>query len=311
MANICTCDGDFSNLGLPACLGESGEFLHAVFAQELKADGSANCILSTDTPNAAFFDGLFKAQDIQDRWLIQNNITKVSPITEDDITDTSNPLKTITLSKGKRGFTFSIITNQPNKLAAKYAELACQDLVFYAITDLGNIVGKLTGSDLCGRKVARLTTTVVPKSVQNSQAAELLVTVEFEITELDSDVDYIVPDSNEDLTARKGLLDAEIEFVTTDANQAIFKLFTSFGAKNERVSVTGLTATELEVYNVTDLGAITLSGPIVESPNGTYTATYASPETVSDVIRVQGTSSETVKKSYDLKRVDDVTAVIV
>lgn len=308
MSEICTCAGDWSNLTQPACFGEAGEFLHGMFATELKADGSANCVLGADVLNQAYWDAKFKNESMQDRWLIQENITKITPITEDDITDTSNPLKTIDLSKGKRGYTFSVITKEPNKLAKKYAELACQDLVFYAITDSGNVVGKCVGDDLCGRKIARLSTTVVPKSTQNSQAAELLITVEFEITELDEDVDYITPDSGVDLTLSKGLIDAEIEFVSAGINSTVFKLFTCVGAKNARVAVSGLTAAELEVYNETDSAVIVLSGAITEV-EGTYTAPFNVAQDLTDVIRVQGITT-TVQKQYDLKKVDDVTTVI-
>lgn len=309
MSKICKCAGDWSNLGQPGCFGEAGEFLHAVFATELKADGAANCILKADTLDQAFFDGKFKNETMQDRWLLQENITKVTPITEDDITDTSNPLKTITLSKGKRGYVFSVITKEPNKLAKKYAELACQDLVFFPITDLGNQVGKSVGDDLCGRKIARLTTTVLNKSTQNGNASELLVTVEFEITELDEDVDYVTPVDAVDLTLQKSLIDAEIEFVSAGANSTVFKLFTCVGAKNARVAVSGLTATELEVYNIDDAAVVALSGAITEV-DGTYTAPFTSAQDLGEFIRIQGIGT-TVQKQFDLKKVDDVTSELV
>lgn len=306
--SVCSCNGDWSNLGMPGCFGEAGEFLHGVFATKLKENGDANCILKADVLNQAYWDGLFKNETMQNRWLIQEDITKITPITEDDIADTSNPLKTITLAKGKRGFTFSIITKDPNKLAKKYDELACQDLVFYAITDSGNLVGKCVGDDLCGREIARLTTTVVPKSTQNSQAAELLVTVEFEIGENDSDVDFVTPLTGVDLTTQKGLVDAYVEFVSAGINTVVFNLFTSYGAKNSRVAVSGLTNAEIEIYNVTDAAVPALAS--LTEADGTYTATFSVAQDVSDVVRVQGVGA-TVQKIYDLKRVDDVTTVIV
>jgi len=308
MSAICTCSGEWGNLGKPGCFGEAGEFLHGVFATELKADGSKNCVQKAAAVDLAYFDAIFKNEAMQDRWLLQENISKITPITEDDITDTSNPLKSITLSKGKRGFTFSVVCKDPNKLAKKYESLACNDLVFYAITDLNNLVGKCDVDDLCGRKIARLTTSVLNKSTQNGQAGELLITVEFEITELDEDVDFITPAADEDLRSRKGLIDVETQNLASTINQATFELVTSYGSKNGRVAAQGLTATEIEIFNINDAAAIVLSGPITYS-NGVYTAPYTTPQDLADVVRVQGIGG-TVKKIYDLKLVDDTTAII-
>lgn len=305
---VCSCSGDWNNLGSPSCFGEAGEFLNAVFATELNSSGAKNCVLGTDTLDQSFWDGKFKAESMQDRWLVLEGISKVTPITEDDITDTSNPLKTITLSKGRRGYTFSVVTKEPNKLASQFEALACQELVFYAVTDNNNLVGQCIGNDLCGRKIARLTTTVLNKSTQNGQAGELLITVEFELTETDSKVDYVSAGAGVTLTDSKALIDVNIEWITSSTTEAVFKLTTNYGPKNDRVTAQGLTETELEIYNVTDAGVVALTGPIAEN-NGTYTATFTSAQDVSDVIRVQGITT-TVQKNFDLKYVDDVTATI-
>jgi len=305
--NVCTCSGDWLNLGQASCFGEAGEFLNGVFAPELDSNGDKSCIKATDVLDQAFWDGKYEAENMQNRWLKLEGISKITPITEDDITDTSNPLKTITLSKGKRGYTFSVVTKEPNKLASQFDALACQDLVFYADTDLNNFVGQCVGTDLCGRKIARLTTTVINKSTQNGQAGELLITVEFELTETDSKVDYVTPDSGVVLNDIKALIDVTCEITSASVNTVVFDLNTNVGAKNSRVKAKGLTNTEIEVYNVTDATAPALAS--LTEVSGTYTATFTSPQDLTDVIRIQGITT-TVQKGYDLKAVPTTTEVI-
>ena len=93
----------------------------------------------------------------------------------------------------------------------------------------------------------------------------------------------------------------------TNVNDVVFTLSTNYGAKNNRVKAQGLTNAEIEIYNVTDMIAPSLAS--LTEVNGTYTATFTSPQDLTDVVRVQGVSS-TVQKGYDLKLVDDVTTVI-
>jgi len=300
---------NLSNFGTPALCGGAGEAVSMVLANELKKDGEKNCVLSTEDANKALFDGLFGNQSVVDRWLTVQGITKVTPITEDDITDTSDPRITRTLSKGKRGYTISIVTDEPNQLAKKFADNKCQDSILYFITDCGNLVGMDSNGDLCGRKVARLSTTVINSSVQGGTAGEVLVTIEFKSTELDTKVAYIGTESDEDLTERKGLLDVELSNGVATVNDFTFDLKTCYGELNDEIPATGLAA-DLEIYNVTDDAVVAITGAIAEDPDGTYKATFAGVETVGKNLVPRGTSSETVKSIYDIKRIDDVVTAI-
>jgi len=76
---------------------------------------------------------------------------------------------------------------------------------------------------------------------------------------------------------------------------------------NSRIAAGGLTATEIEIYNVTDSAIVPVT--VVESPIGTYDLTFAA-QTALDVIYVRGAGGNNVQLSYDLKDISDVTDTI-
>lgn len=319
MSDVCSCNSTWDNLA-QGCADDVGELIKAVYAQSEKTDGTDNCIdTDSDTINQALFEaattGKFTAEDQQNRWLVTGSITNVEPIVVDDIIDTSNRGAERLVAEGAKGLRYRIYSNQPEKLKAYFNTLACRDLVFYGISDKGHLLGEKDGTNLCGRAIEAntLRTKVVPKDLGAGTAAYLEVVHFYKTSSSDEKIDFISASqmNDYDITKAKGLLNVLITFTANTTTAVTFDLYTNEGPVGSKTAVTGVTSSDVEVYNSTDSAVATLS-TLVESSDGTYVGTFDSAQDASDVVYVRGTSDTNVLATlrYDLKDVRTVTATL-
>lgn len=310
MNDICTCDGSWENFGSKGCLGEAGEVTAITIAPYFDANNDKVCIPGGQALDKAYLESKYNAENIKNRWLLQKGTKKLAPISEDDILDSSDVRTDIKLSDGKRGLQFSIVTNEPHKLKRKYDILSCQESGVFLNTDKNNIVGICSGSDLCMRRVTYFSAQVIEKSTQNGQANELLVTIHYDYTDTDAKVDYMSLASGTSVSDIEALIDVFAQNLVATTTTLEFELVTANGPKNDRIPAEG-TEGDIEIYNQTDSGVITLAGPITyNSTTKKYLATFAAPETSTDVIFVRGIGGTTVASGYDYKATPNETVAI-
>jgi len=307
MIPVCNCaDGQtIQNFGgYGSCADGIGVPVNAILMSSTKVDGSANGInTETDTLDQAFFDSKFNDSIVEDRWLLLRKLEEFdSPPVEPTVEDFDSG-SSYKIHDNAKEVTFTIVTKEAYKLAAKIKASECRDLSIMYNDDLDNLVGDLRDSSFTGRKIQNGSFDVQVVDSTFSTFPKVQVKFKYDRSALESAVDYIKQSSMNGYSIQQdaeALADVRITYGTADVNSVTFTLKTDFGGVESRIGAGGLTTANLEIYNVTDAAVEPVSS-ITETALGVYTATYTAPVTVADVIEVRGIGQVYVQKSYDLK----------
>lgn len=306
MSNICSCDSTSANFGRPDCLTRVGKVTGMLFVPSVDASGYVHAIASGDTLDQAYIDAKLKATVSANRWYLIDGLEEVTlTVGDTEYKEYSSGAKR-RIRKGITTISAVIPDGFAPQMLAKIEANSCQTWRVYFITENNNVIGECSGTDLLGRKVANGTFDGTPVYETDSESGELVMTFDIERASREDLVDYVSFDA--DLQSLETLIDVYAVNATSTVAVATFTLETSFGAKNSRTKAKGLTATEVEVYNVTDSSAVTASG--ITEVDGVYTYTYSVAQDASDVVRVQGVGGVNVQLCFDLTQASNTSITI-
>jgi len=316
MAIQCNCadSGSAHNFGgVSDCANGIGLSKNAILMVNDKADGTSNGLdVVNDTINTVLMDGKFKAQLETDRWLFLEGIKQVTAAPIDPNTEEVDDI-TVTTSENPKEVSFTIVTMEAFKLAAKLNSHACRPISIIWNDDLDNLVGDLNGDIFQGRKIQAGSFRAVVIEAEFGVTPKVQVTFKYDIEALESNVDYIKQANMNGYSVRRdaiSLIDVRIINMVATTTGIAFDLVNDFGDAVTRIGAGGLTATELDFYNVTDDNVEPVTGGIVEGVLGSYTATWTSATAVGEVMEVRGIGGVNyVQKKYDLKGIKDKTVV--
>jgi len=313
---ICSCAGNFNNLGSGSdCLPLLEAPQNIVFALTKKNSGVDNAVLTAGLLDLAAMDLLFEAEIAHDRFYPLNTIKEFTSEPAEEVTEESASGAIRNVRKGRASVTYRVWSNNPGKLAEKLETLKCLGgLGVFIVDTAGNLIGKGNSSDnLIPRGIEdnSLSIVAVPHALDAGGSVDIKWT--YTINSGEETVEYIQADdfaADFDLLDVLPLEDANISSLASASTTACtFNLYKDFGSLGNRLPVKGMGGTDLlEVYNVT--GAATVAfATLVESPDGTYSGTFSA-QTSTNVFRIQGKTGVTIQNGFDLKRIDDTTALI-
>jgi len=312
---ICSCAGNFNNLGTGSdCIPLLEAPQNLIFALLKKDDGSDNCIDVTGALNDAQMSLLFEAEIAHDRYYPLNGIKEYTLEAAEAVTVDSASGATRNVRKGRASVTYRFWSNNPSKLAEKLETYKCLGGLGVFITDTaGNILGKgNSDGNLCPRGIEDNSLIITPVAHSFEDGGYVDVKWTYTIDSGEETVEYILASdfaSDFDALEVDALEDANLEIVSVGQTTMTYKVYKDFGSLVGRLPVKGLGGTSLtEGYNNTDTASVAWITN-VESPNGTYTTTYASQD-LSDVMTVRGASGVTIVNGFDTKRFSDVTGTV-
>ena len=315
MIPVCNCaDGDtIQNFGgATGCIDGIGVAEHAILLNNSKIDGTSNGIDTVnDTLDASFFNGKFKDVEPRERWLFLEGVTDFDAPAVDPITEDFTNGKVEKLADGVKEVTFFIITSEAAKLAAKLKASECRDLAIMYVDDNDSLIGELSGTDFIGRKIQNGSFDVQVIEKTYTTASKVQIKFKYDRSASETAVDYIKNSSISGFTLSSdavALQDTRITYTSAALAALTFDLAIDFGGVESRIPAGGLTDAELEIYNVTQ-ASVEATSSIVESPLGTYVATYSTPVASSDVMAVRGIGQVYVQKTYDLKALKGVQSL--
>ncbi len=312
---ICSCAGNFNNLGSGSdCIPLLEAPQNLVFALTKKNDGTDNCVDTSSALNDFQMSLLFEAEIAHDRYYPLNTIKEFTSEPAEDVTEESSSGSSRNVRKGRVSVTYRVWSNNPGKLAEKLETLKCLGgLGVFIVDTAGNMIGKGNSSDnLCPRGIEDNSLSIVPVPHALDAGGSVDIKWTYTIDSGEETVEYILATdfaSDFDLLTVSSLEDVNIEIVSVGQTEMVYKLTKDFGSIAGRLPVKGLGGAVLtQGYNETTDAAVAWVSN-TESPNGTYTATYAS-QSVADVMRVEGAGG-TIKNGFDLKRLPTTTKAVV
>jgi hypothetical protein len=304
MSLICSCETVVGNTGLPACsTGASvakGIFLFPQFAN----DGTSNEIDVTDTIDDAYILAKVRHADPSKRWYPIQDIKNVTTDRADPVYDTAGDGSKAFVKDGLRTFSFECWSGGA-RLKKQLDKARCRSFAFFGIEE-----GRINGIDrtdtqliLNGIRIAPDSLVVKYVAPTDALKEKLLVTLDVDQRELDSNMSYVEVADDADLTGYRGLLDIYSTIPANTLTTVTLELYNKYGAANAKNVLSGLVAADFALYNVTDSAAVTVSSS-VESPDGTYLISFTA-QTANDVLRITPT-----KAGYDFTAVVANTSIL-
>ena len=301
----CKCDVGLSNTGT-ACTPLQAVARQYVFVNKYKADGTLNKLdLSVTLDSALWTTQLNAVTD--ERWRPTPRVQNVADEKADNITQSFNDGSTAFIAEGARTVT-SFLPGQAPHLVGVFNGFRCFDIAAYVIDNDGNLVGKCIEDGFL-HPICIEEDTINATYVKNDASATVSginLSFTWSLDEKDENMSMVTVDEMTDGVAGiSGLKDvgssyANISQTSFDALLTV----TGYGTKLTPVTVKGLLAGDMVLFNVTDSLAVTIISA-TEGPDGTYAITYASQD-VSDVLRLTIT-----KDGFDFTAVTANTITVV
>lgn len=266
-------------------------------------------ILASETPNQAFFDSKYGNQIVEDRWLRFDGIKQYAAPPVDPNTKDFDDGSTFKLSDNGKEVSFLKVTAEAHKMKAKLdASIECRGSMVASYGDsFDNWVGENTGTHFTGRLIQDGSFITQVQEATDTEPMQLLVKFKWDISALESAVDYIQPASMEGYSIKRNtvdLIDARIAYpvggsLTTGIS---FDVFSDIGGALSRLPLAGLTETNVRAYNIT--GDVDVAGTVSENPIGSYVFTYTVAIAVGQLMSIRSIAAAPIQKTYDLKALD-------
>lgn len=311
---LCTCTGNFNNLGVPGCLPLLGAPKRFWIGETFNADGTRKTFDPSTLLDLAYFDTILKAEDPQNRVFPADTIKTFASEKEDPTTeDAENGSKRV-IRDGVVTHTATYWVNDPFTYKALWDSWKCKEISVWTEDTLGNILGEATADGkLAGRRVEVNSMVSVVTDPNNTVGAALVVTWSYELASGDGKVSYISANqlaSDFAASDAKALLDVEGEFVgVPELDGGSYKLFLLYGPLGEKIPVTGWGVTNIEGFNENTPASVTLLTFTDALVDGTYTYTHSA-QTATNVLHMQGVTTTIQKIKYDTKLLNAVTGIM-
>jgi len=187
--SLCSCNENIKNFGQPNCVGVLERPQKLAFTQRIANDGTVNKILSTDTLNDAFFEGLINETDVSKRLYPSPVINQVKDTRAEFNTFDLDGFA-ITTSEGVRTMAFTVVDGASPQIAEAFNSMGCRDMAFYvwSITDQIGGNGSVDG-ELRPFRIKPKTLRAVYNPPSKVDETPAMVMVQFAISELENDGD--------------------------------------------------------------------------------------------------------------------------
>lgn len=294
----CDCDEPNGNTGTTSCkiLMRDSEML--ILMNKYGSDGTLNTIDLSDTLDQTYFDGKVNEADPLDRWYpLPRHKNPQSERGENVYVDYEDQTRDF-VHQGVRPYEIILNKHEP-KFLKRVQAWSCKDAVMFIVDKnktlwgMDDVDGELRPIGIDANSfVANF---IFPKA---SDVPSIRVSFNFDITEQDSNLMPLTAAeiSPVNLLNLEGLLDVYPTYSSIGQTTFKAKLEFLYGTAMTKRILPGLVAGDFALYNVTDSASVTIVS-CTESPDGTYTFTFAS-QTVSDKLRLTPT-----KEGYDFTEV--------
>jgi len=286
MSNICQCTLGKENTQQNSCPELAQIAARIIIVPKFKADGTVNEITNVAGITKAALQAKFDANDIDDRWFPLSEFKNVEEVKADTIYEEFTDKSQVAIDEGKRSFTAYII-NQGSILLGKLKSWGCQEFGIYVIDKNGNFIYTTDSSTLLK---------VQPIAVdQNSWQATLIkatgttvakIKISFNFAQNMQD-EYLRTRAAEDLDF-DGLNTADVYALYTCSGVGAsvgvahtsmsMAITTDYGLPVKGLLITDFFdthgGTHSKLYNTSTSAAVSIVS-VTESPDGTYTFTFA------------------------------------
>lgn len=305
MAELCSCNTQGGNTGLPSCYPIFGVTKQVIFVNYYKDDGTINGIKLSDLTDgkldATYLDGKVKALNTKDRWYPTPELKNIVDEREDDITEDFEDSTSVFIQQGERNFEGMIVKGDP-VLTGNLKSFRCAKVGVFFIDNKGNLIGNFTRDGYLD-PVAVQDESLSIGFMKGTDTTVQKIRLRFSISALMDDADLRMIEAV-DITANllgvNGLVTAVAETPTNVSTTGFTaQINTNFGGLTSKIPAEGLDEDNFYVYNDTQSQAETVT--VVESTtvDGEYSFVYGTPVTAGDVITVSNVQSGNLEV-YDL-----------
>lgn len=297
--NSCTCANPLKNTGKSACDYIPGVTTTEYFMSAYDGAGNRNCIDLSDTLDEQYIQDRLNDADPLKRWYpIQDIKNFDDPRAASQFKTFDDGSKFLT-QRGTRAVSYVV----PVVSSAWYGQIEngfnCAVIAKFEVDENGALIGKEEEANpgfFYPRLVAKGTFDSILGKAKSNDVQQVAISYDIDRREKDGEIRAILSSQfdNIDLNSYNGLLDVEVEIVSTSQTAMVFKLKTKFGNGIERLLDKGLTAAELissvtaatsKVRNTTSGADVSVTSLSEDTEGGTYTIGYSS-QTVGHVLKV-------------------------
>jgi hypothetical protein len=299
----------YKNSGQPTCKGTNLAVPRKpIMVPKYRSDGTLNKITLPETLNQAFYTALVNNVDRSQRWYPLPKFVNAEISKAESVYETNNDGSKTFVSEGVRSFTAKFPTMQPQYISVLKSG-NCNEMAVYFVDKNGSLQGMSNGTEneLYPFDLNANTFNAILNWATDTTATSVDFSFEFATDMLDENIRIITSGDmvSVNLLNLEGLYDAKKTVVSTGQTSTVFKLYADSLNQAKKVAITGLTATDFAIYNVTDSAAVTiLTATETVGVAGEYTLTYAS-QTIADVLRITPT-----KVGIDFTDVIAVTQIV-
>ena len=290
MANCCSLTVANTGFGCTPIMEVVEKFIEVSY---FKNDGTINEIDLTDTFNLAYFTALVNNADETLRWYPLPFVKNMVDERADSDFETFDDKTKIERQVGIRSVKTMITTLGNNagavspQMVGKINDKKCKVSGLFGITKSKQLVGEMINDGYLapiridnGSISAKLIKTGSGATTQKIDLA-----FDWHLDVQDERLRTIEPNEmSTDISLLNGLLDVTSTYSAIGQTSFKATLKTQYGSFLNPVLVEGLVAGDMALYNVTDSASVTITTAI-ESPDGTYTISYAS-QSAADVLRL-------------------------
>ena len=279
----CKCGVGLSNTGT-ACTPIMQVAKKIILVPYFNDAGTINSVSLSATLNTSFFTAKVNNADKSVRWFPLPELKNVVDERAENRLESFDDGSSVFISEGDRSFTGMLIKGTP-KLKGKIESARCVEIGVYIVDKNGSLIGVLDEANglLLPIKLDEASVSARLMKTTDSTIQKLELKFNFSADEKDENLAMISCDElDATLLNLKGLLDITPVFSSITTTSFVVKLKTEYGTPITPVLDEGLIATDFALYNDTDSASVTIISA-VESPDGTYTITYAA-QTSADIM---------------------------
>lgn len=272
----CACDAGLSNLGYPGCSTQIKVARALYIVPTFDSTGVKNNVTVATAIDDAFLTARFNDPDNSKRWYPLQKLETVTPARADATLETAPSGRTAFVKDGIKKWTADKWEGGA-VLKKSLDAIRCNDVSVFIIDAEGKLVGMdkddtgVTLYPIATDKASWYTKLI---EATDTTIEKLQISFDWAQSEFDADIRFVVPTG--DLFSSNGLTDitATVSNIITTGFKA--KLFTKngYGDISKKIPATGLLIGDFVLKNKTTPAAVTIL-TMVESPDGTYTFTFA------------------------------------
>lgn len=299
----CSCDNPaFGNMGRPNCVIEMKAIAFPIIVPRFDSSGNRNTIdLSSGTLGADIQALLSASLDPQNRIYPFPRCENITFERTETVYETAPSTRKYKIEGvgGVRTFNFETWAKDAvHTILQEMLKYGCSDLDFYLVTVDGYIWGikdDLNDTVIRGYEMATETFDAFKEYATDTTVQKIMASWDLDNFEVEA-CSYAI--TSEELgykaTSLRGNVSGyQINVSSPTLSTLETTVIAGFGSAGNRYDITGLTASNFTITDITIPASpvvLTITPPVVESPDGTYLITLSAPMSSNDVIRIEITA---------------------